>query len=163
MHRARLLLVLLAASWMPIAGLCDPGDPAPAMLAGSGPAPGGFIRVQNVVLPEIGGTWEGTYYYPDRKRPGVPFILELASKGTSISGKISEPNTFGDPGAKFLYAHVAGIIEGTKLRFVKTYDGTGGQSHSVYYEATLDPGTMTISGVWVISDRWSGQFRAARR
>jgi len=32
----------------------------------------------------------------------------------------------------------------------------------VYYEGLLDPGTMTISGTWILSDRGSGEFRAAR-
>lgn len=126
----------------------------------------GAIHAQGQPGPrtELSGTWEGTYsYMASSGRREVPFTLQLTARGTSLSGRITEPNTFGDRSSPNLNANVVGIQEGLRLRLVKTYDGTAGQSHSVYYESMLDPGAMTISGTWIIGDRWSGEFRAAKR
>lgn len=113
---------------------------------------------------ELTGTWEGHYSYMGSSgRQDVPFTLQLTARGTSLSGKITEPNTFGDRSSPNLYANVVGIQEGLRLRLIKTYDGTAGQHHSVYYESMLDPGAMRISGTWIIGDRWSGEFRAQKR
>src|SRR5262249_40635730 len=103
----------------------------------------------------LSGTWNGRYSYQSSSgKREVPFTLQLTVRNTSVSGRITEPATFGDQSSPNLYANVVGIVEGRRLRLVKTYDGTGGQSHSVYYEAVLDPGSMTLSGSWTISDNW---------
>jgi hypothetical protein len=113
---------------------------------------------------ELSGTWEGSYsYMASSGRREVPFTLQLTQRGTSLAGRITEPNTFGERSTPNLYANVVGVQEGLRLRLVKTYDGTGGQTHSVYYESMLDPGAMTISGTWILADRWSGEFRAAKK
>jgi hypothetical protein len=115
--------------------------------------------------PNVTGTWEGKYaYMASSQRREVPFRLELSMRGTSLTGRIIEPNTFEKPSSDELTANVVGIVEGQRLRFVKTYDGKGGQTHSVYYEAMLDAGSpMTMRGNWIINDRWSGGFEAVRR
>ncbi len=110
------------------------------------------------------GRWEGSYSYPpSNPQQPVSFTMELSVTGSSVRGRLTEPNTFGDRSAQFLYANLIGVVEGRRIRLIKTYDGTGGQNHSVYYEATLDPSSRTFSGTWLISDRWTGSFRADRR
>lgn len=111
------------------------------------------------------GMWEGEYsYMSSTGRKDVPFQLELRQhKGTSLAGKISEPSSFGDGTSSSLRADVVGIVEGRRMRLVKTYDGTANQTHSVYYEGILDPVSQTVSGNWIISDEWNGQFRATKR
>jgi hypothetical protein len=112
----------------------------------------------------LAGTWEGTYrYVASTGQRDVPFRLEMNVRGTSVTGRMSEPNTFGENPAPNLFANVIGIIEGRRLRVIKTYDGTGGASHSVYYEGTLDGTGRSIEGTWTISDRWTGGFRMTRR
>lgn len=111
----------------------------------------------------LAGAWQGTFRYASSSgQRDVPFRLEINVRGTSVSGRTSEPNTFGDANAQNLFGNVVGIVDGRRLRLVKTYDGTGGQSHSVYYEGTLDGSARSIEGTWTISDRWSGSFRLSR-
>jgi hypothetical protein len=112
----------------------------------------------------LSGTWEGTYrYVASSGQRDVPFRLEMNVRGTSVAGRISEVNTFGESNVPTLFANVIGIVEGRRLRVIKTYDGTGGSSHSVYYEGTLDGSGRSIEGTWTISDRWTGGFRMTRR
>jgi len=111
----------------------------------------------------LSGTWSGRYAYQGSAgRQEVPFTLQMTVRNASISGRMTEPATFGDKTSPSLYANVVGVVEGRRVRMVKTYDGTGGQTHSVYYEGMLDPGAMTISGTWIISERGSGEFRASK-
>jgi hypothetical protein len=119
---------------------------------------------QAVSEPDLSGVWDGKYsYMASAGRQEVPFLLQLSVLRASVSGRITEPNTFGDRSSDKLFASVVGIVEGRRLRLVKTYDGTAGQRHSVYYEGTVDPGAMTITGNWVMSERWGGTFEAKRR
>lgn len=105
-----------------------------------------------------GGTWEGNYRYDgDPGKGATRFILTAVVNGTQLSGKISEPNTFGNESANFLGANIDGSIEGTLVRFSKRYDGTGGQSHSVQYEGILDRASGTVRGQWAIGRR-TGSF-----
>jgi hypothetical protein len=112
----------------------------------------------------LSGSWNGRYsYQTSAGRQEVQFRMDLTVRnGTSVSGRITEPNTFGDKSASALYANVVGIVEGRRLRLVKTYDGTGGANHSVYYEGMVDPGSQSISGSWTISDKWGGEFRVSK-
>jgi hypothetical protein len=111
----------------------------------------------------LSGTWNGKYSYQvSSGMREVPFTLQITVRSTSISGRTTEPATFGDKSSPNLYANVVGVVEGRRVRMVKTYDGTGGQTHSVYYEGILDPGAMTISGTWIIADRASGEFRVSK-
>jgi len=104
------------------------------------------------------GTWEGNYRYDGHPGKGATrFILTAVFSGSRLTGKISEPNTFGDESANFLGANIDGSIEGTLVRFSKRYDGTGGQSHSVQYEGILDRASGTVRGQWAIG-RTTGSF-----
>jgi hypothetical protein len=112
----------------------------------------------------IGGRWLGRYYYPGKQadRPPVEFeiVLEVPVAG-KVGGRMSEPNTFGTPGVPFLYANVSGDISGNVLRFIKTYDGTGGQSHSVIYIGTFNETWTTLVGSWRINET-TGRFDMRR-
>lgn len=104
--------------------------------------------------------WSGQYSYPssDKPRAPVPFTLTLrVSADGSLSGRTEEPNTFGDKSASKLYGTVRGNISGSGLQFTKTYDGTGGVSHSVVYNGNLSSDGSNVSGSWRIKD-FSGAF-----
>jgi len=101
--------------------------------------------------------WEGTYWYaPGSREKPVNFVLEATIEGSRLAGKITEPNTFGDPSAALLYARVEGTLTGRHLRFRKSYDGTGKVDHSVEYEGVMDA-NREVRGVWRISET-TGRF-----
>jgi hypothetical protein len=99
----------------------------------------------------LAGAWRGTYTY-DNNPTAAPgdFTFDLKVSGNTVSGRITEPNTFGTAGVPFLYANISGTIDGDAISFSKTYDGTGGQTHTVYYNGVIDRAAHTVSGTWFI-------------
>ena len=106
--------------------------------------------------PAGAAEWRGSYSYPDGKR-SVAFTLTLSGSQGSVSGRTTERNTFGNKSASHLYGNVRGTISGSSIAFTKTYDGTGGVSHSVEYRGSISGNSM--SGTWTIG-RTSGGFSA---
>jgi hypothetical protein len=105
------------------------------------------------------GSWKGHYEYPSGSgRTGVDFTQDLTFSQGLVTGYISEPNTFGDKTSKNLYASFSGAVAGNDIQWVKTYDGTGGVSHSVTYQGKLDRRARKIVGKWQIGTGWSGPF-----
>ena len=102
--------------------------------------------------------WRGSYSDPDSGQ-SVSFTLELSGSQGPVHGRTSEPNTFGNRSASQLFANVSGAINGSSISFTKTYDGTGGVSHSVVYRGTIVGNIM--SGTWTVGGR-SGGFSASR-
>lgn len=103
--------------------------------------------------------WRGSYAYIDG-RPPVKFTLTLTTKGKAISGRIVEDATFGDGSSDHLVANVTGTAFGYEVSFSKTYDGTGGQAHTVVYRGTLDGDVMY--GFWQIGGQDVGAWYASR-
>ena len=111
------------------------------------------------------GLWRGKYFYP---RPvngikSVAFEMDLTFSQGSVTGFVSEPNTFGDATSKNLYADFDGRVMGNQVEWKKTYDGTGGAKHSVWYRGTLDRERRAIDGTWKIRADWSGKFHIELR
>lgn len=98
------------------------------------------------MLPE----WAGTYGYEDGRK-AVPFFLTLSQNGKILTGHIDEVQTFGARSTDdTLRAKIIGSVDGHKVKFTKTYDGTGGQTHSVTYRGTLvvEGEFMFMFGTW---------------
>jgi hypothetical protein len=95
--------------------------------------------------------WAGAYGYEDG-RQAVPFFITLASNGNIITGHIDEVQTFGVKSADDkLGAKIVGSLNGHQVVFTKTYDGKGGQTHSVTYKGTLllgEDGAQCMLGTW---------------
>jgi Caspase domain len=110
----------------------------------------------------IAGLWSGTYYYPNNNQP-VAFTFSFGSAG--CSGRGEEPNTFGNKSAPKLFADlscsVTALSPGQVVTIKKTYDGTGGVSHSVIYTGTVSADLHTISGQWAINAT-RGNFTMSR-
>jgi hypothetical protein len=106
---------------------------------------------------DISHRWQGAYHYSD-KRSSVPFELEINVTGNTLTGRTSEPATFGK-GASYLYATIYGSTDGSNIRFTKTYDGTGGVSHSVEYSGNISADGSNMSGRWSLGNA-SGSFSA---
>lgn len=95
------------------------------------------------------GVWSGYYGYDGAASPNVQFQMNAEGQGRTFTASTVEPNTFGDRTTWFLTANVAGTLSaGGGVNFVKTYDGTGGQTHSVQYSGTLSG--RCITGRWAI-------------
>jgi len=94
--------------------------------------------------------WVGAYGYEDGRK-AVAFYLSLSQNGEILTGHIEETQTFGRRSEDdTLRAKVVGSVDGHRVRFTKTYDGTGGQSHSVTYNGTLvvEGEFMFMFGTW---------------
>lgn len=118
------------------------------------------------VLAGLAGTWQGVYSYPDQGRDPVAFTMTLEVRGDTCRGRSEEPNTFGAPSVTHLYANVeCQVVDGTlspRLIFKKTYDGTGGQTHSVDYLGDLSPDSRSVTGTWRIGTQ-SGRFSLTKQ
>lgn len=117
-----------------------------------------IVEMAGAQLPYVASRWEGRYEYQDRRAP-VLFTLQLVERDGSIRGQTSEPATFGDGSSPYLYANISGRISGTSIFFTKTYDGTGGQNHSVEYRGTISRDGSIMSGTWSIGNA-GGSFTA---
>ncbi|MEL6979969.1 MAG: hypothetical protein AAGM38_14965, partial [Pseudomonadota bacterium] len=110
----------------------------------------------------VTGRWNGAYGYDDG-RPPVAFQLTLQDQDGVLRGRSDEPQTFGSrTSANMLFADWEGkVSEDGLLAFVKTYDGTGGQTHSIRYTGR-QVGKDRIEGRWSINARTNGYFYLSR-
>jgi uncharacterized caspase-like protein len=129
------------------------------------PLPRPEERPRRPALEDVGGAWRGTYMYADNKPP-VVFDMTINVSGNSCGGRIEEPNTFGHRSVSKLFANVACRVDttsaGVRLVFRKTYDGTGGQSHSVDYAGEISPDGRTVTGTWSIGST-TGRFSLSKQ
>jgi hypothetical protein len=145
-------------------GHMEPSVPTPA-------APRATPPVEKRPAYDLTGRWRGTYSYPSvhegravANTSPVEFVIDIVADGLTLGGKVTEPNTFGDATSDRLYADIEGeFFEDNKVVFEKTYDGTGGVSHTVRYEGYLDPEADEISGEWRIRHGWSGPFEIEKQ
>jgi hypothetical protein len=111
----------------------------------------------------ISGTWRGNYSYTTGNQPPVNFTVSFGANG--CSGRSEEPNTFGNKSAPKLFANFScsdpALLPGQLITINKTYDGTGGVSHSVIYTGTVSADLRTISGRWAVSTA-RGNFTMSR-
>lgn len=109
---------------------------------------------------DLTGAWFGQYRYPD-STPPVSFIATIDDVGGTLSGKITEPNTFGLPFARNLSALLSGHHAGGQASFAKVYDGTGGVAHAVHYSGEISPDGSAITGQWSC-EGWGSTFVMTR-
>lgn len=109
---------------------------------------------------DLTGVWFGEYAYPVGEAP-VTFIANIDEQDGEINGRVDEPNTFGMPHARRLFAQLQGTRDDQLVVLTKTYDGTGGATHSVAYTGEIDTAGNTIEGIWRTRG-WSGSFTMTR-
>ena len=117
----------------------------------------GFL-VTAAQAADLATQWQGAYGYGDSRAP-VPFTFTLNVNGGAVSGRITEPATFGNGTSSNLYANISGSTDGTHISFTKTYDGHGGQTHSVSYSGTIGSDGASMSGSWQLPGS-SGTWQA---
>jgi TIR domain-containing protein len=97
-----------------------------------------------------GGTWQGQFFYSNGNAP-VRFTWQVRINGNRVSGTSVEPNTFGNASSSVLRANLEGSIDPNgHVVITKTYDGTGGVSHSVMYIGDFDGARSNLTGAWHI-------------
>ncbi|MBM95939.1 MAG: hypothetical protein CMI09_08860 [Oceanospirillaceae bacterium] len=62
-----------------------------------------------------------------------------------------EKQTFGSEPSIGLSANLSGTANGDLVSVTKTYDGSGGQTHSVNYVFTLDEEGEILHGIWSLN------------
>lgn len=133
-----------------------------AALATIAPAPVAFTPQAEAQTSRrtLSGEWQGVYFQgPDNR--AVEFTASLNERGGRFTGTILEQNMFGDNSTFWLFADVVGYVSVDAVHLTKTYDGTGGQAHTVEYQGRLTNGGRRIVGTWSIgADR--GSFEMAR-
>ncbi len=108
----------------------------------------------------LGGAWNGLYFYPGYGEP-VTFVALLIDAGVRISGSVHEYEGIISEKRILLYSTLQGYRDGTAVSLVKTYDGTGGWTHSVAYEGSLNADATEIAGRWHV-DGSTGTFLMTR-
>jgi hypothetical protein len=114
---------------------------------------------QGVQYSSLSGVWQGVYWGAGNR--ATLFQATLQHSGAHVSGSIVETNNLSNEQVPFLLATFEGSANGGEVAFVKTYDGTGGESHSVSYSGHLLSGGRRILGNWTVGAT-SGQFEMAR-
>ena len=110
---------------------------------------------------EEGQVWQGAYHYPNA--PSVQFVFFVTgATSANFEGVIVENNTLGNPNAPLLYGNVYGQVNRDGISFDKTYDGTGGVTHTVRYVGTLGQGYDNFNGTWTTGGA-SGNFEMQLR
>ncbi len=110
---------------------------------------------------DLTGVWHGLYSYPVFRDP-VYFVATLIQSGAHLSGTTHEQEK-GESGAPLaLFAMVEGGREGSRIAFVKQYDGAGGWQHAVLYQGVLDAEGDEIEGQWLIPGEMTGKFLMMR-
>ena len=113
----------------------------------------------------IAGVWNGTYYYPNANNKQLPVNFIFLFEPGGCGGRSEEMNTFADKRVPKLFANLscadATLHPGQVITIKKTYDGTGGVSHSVVYTGTVSPDMRSIAGQWAINNA-RGPFSMSR-
>lgn len=111
---------------------------------------------------DLTGRWVGGYISDDGADINT-FEFQIESTGRVFAGTGTEVNAFGDASqALYLTSTVSGRINATgRVTFTKTYDGSGGVSHSVTYSGQLEPGGRRIRGSFDAGGA-TGQFEMVR-
>lgn len=107
------------------------------------------------------GHWYGSYSYDGVMEP-TAFTATLVDVEGWISGATEEQVDHGEGMARTFPAMVAGTRTGSAVEFDKTYDGTGGLSHTVRYVGALTADGTEIEGRWRLPDGHSGPFLMMR-
>jgi hypothetical protein len=108
---------------------------------------------------DLSGVWQGVYWEGGNAR--TPFQATVQDEpGPAISGSIVETNTISAANVALLLATFQGQVNGDRISFVKTYDGSGGESHQVMYTGRV-LSSRHVVGTWSIGAT-SGQFEMGR-
>ena len=105
------------------------------------------------------GIWHGLYTYDSHPHmPESHFICVMIDNGGRLSGSINETMNRASNPAVETFALIDGAHCGGQVTFLKTYDGSGGQTHGVSYAGILSGDREEIEGEWRIDGRYGVSF-----
>jgi hypothetical protein len=109
------------------------------------------------------GRWLGRYDYEGAAEP-VPFEVDLHDAGGSLTGDMSEPNSFRPDQGSVLSAVLNGDHNDGRVSFVKRYLGFDQGDHP-RYQGELNRARTRIEGRWHFpkSPTLSGRFVMMRK
>ncbi|WP_284166004.1 hypothetical protein [Frigidibacter sp. SD6-1] len=109
------------------------------------------------------GRWLGRYDYQGAAEP-VPFEVDLHDTGGSLTGDVTEPNSFRPDQGTILSAVLNGDHNGLRVSFIKRYVGFDQGDHP-RYQGELNPARTRIEGRWHFpkSPAQSGRFVMMRK
>jgi hypothetical protein len=117
-----------------------------------------FLQAYMPDIDHISGLWLGYYEYQEAAgKTRVAFSIVLKRTHQMVTGKSIEAQTFGVPTKDGLTANFVGNYVDGKLYLVKTYDGSGGQSHSFSNHLSFDEKAKTLTGTWAQVKDWHGK------
>ena len=99
---------------------------------------------------DLSGPWSGVYNYPSRPQ-AEHFEAKLFDAGGAFTGTTHEIARLMQPQPLDLRATLSGSHTAGEVRFVKTYDGSGGLAHSIDYTGSLSADGDEIWGTWVLA------------
>ncbi|WP_052134420.1 hypothetical protein [Sphingomonas sp. 37zxx] len=108
---------------------------------------------------DLSGVWYGDYASNHWSVDPNSFIALLEEQGGSLSGSITERDIW--LGSGIVRASVDGTRQGLTVRFRKQYDGSGGLSHAVDYQGTVNDDATRIVGRWKMRF-YAGSFSMSR-
>lgn len=113
-------------------------------------------------LDPISGSWRGKARYTGNRGKPFSFKARMSKSGDRFSGTMSEPNTFAKANVSRLFSNLRGRVRTDRtISFTKTYDGTGGQTHSIEYRGRL-VAAGRIEGTWRVGGT-TGTFVMTRQ
>ena len=110
-------------------------------------------------LPDVSGMWVGSYSVGGSV---VECTMVIEQSRKIVKARMIEVQTFGEEPSVGLTADVVGVINESGIYLVKTYDGSGGQVHSVAYELQLSPDRQVMNGTWSLGEGGSGASKFSR-
>lgn len=126
---------------------------AAVMLAGA-PAP--------ALAHDLAGRWSGGYISADGADVNTFDVTIAPSQGDRLTGTVIETNALSSGrGVLFLTSRISGSVVNGVVSFVKTYDGSGGVSHSVSYSGRMDATGRRIAGSYDAGGA-TGRFEMVR-
>jgi hypothetical protein len=119
------------------------------------------LGASNLKTESLTGIWQGFFSYPRAMGP-VQFTATLIETQHWLTGMTHEPMDVGPNKGETIYATLSGSRDGTSVVFDKTYDGSGGRTHTIHYEGTLSDDGIEIEGRWIIRASRVGRFLMIR-
>lgn len=111
---------------------------------------------------DLAGRWTGGYISADGADVNTFDVTIAPSQGDRLTGTVIETNALSSGrGVLFLTSRVSGSVVNGVVSFVKTYDGSGGVSHSVSYSGRMDATGRRIAGSYDAGGA-TGRFEMVR-
>ena len=119
-------------------------------------------RITSPAMLNLTGLWNGSFGYRGEPAP-VPFTARLQHVSDQLTGMVEERATVGPAAGRIVTATVMGRIDGTRVRFLKTYDRHDDLYDAVQYAGFADRDGALITGGWMVVRSWTGPFTMVRQ